>query len=167
MDYRTVLTALVPIGVAIVGGIMAILGIKGNIISTARIKWIQDFRFSLCDYIELVERFQSIILLGRPESDIYEAIRLSDSIRKNKNQIMLYLNWDEDKHESLLRKLDQLETQVTAMVKATNEDPVHDDIEVTKNEIIIKTQSILKEAWEDAKSFNVKDLLRFKWGYKP
>lgn len=165
-----VLTSLIPILVAVIGGLLAILGIKGNIISTARIQWVQDLRTALCEYVEANEKLHIHLLDEKKrqlESFEFDTLSLLIMVNKHGNRIALFLNRSKARHQKshveLYGAIQQLESELSAYVKKEYEVPDDDKVESLKKAVLEKAGIVLKEAWEDSKAFRFKELVRFRW----
>lgn len=165
MDWPATLTILIPVAVAVLGGLLAILGIKGNIISTARVQWIQDLRGGLCDYVEANERLHIHLLdeiFRQDEQFAFNTLSLLTVVNKHGNRITLFLNRSEKKHEELIVAIERLETELEQYVKRDYEAPDDDNVDALKKQVLAKAGVVLKDAWDDAKSFRILELLRFR-----
>lgn len=160
-----------PLLVALLAGLLALFQVKANIISSARIEWTQNLRKVVSQYLAEITilnyNLRQVFELHN-EGKEEEAKKLYDNqvesfkkVNEFGNQIKLFLNNKKETDHSELQKCIEIYYNKATHRKDSNE---IDELEKMENEIITKSQEILKQAWEDAKTFNIKEI--FKFSYK-
>ena len=165
---ENIFTNIIPIIVVIIAGLLALFQVKANIISSARIEWTQNLRKTLSLFLSEV---MNINLNLRDIASKYNGtnknevgdnyIKQYDNFKKVNeyaSQIKLFLNNQKESYCNLQKKIDEY------VFKATK-DPNFGDVKCLDDmeaEIIDLSQKILKQAWEDAKSFKLRDIFKFK-----
>jgi len=159
--------------VVVLGGILALMQVKTNIIASARIEWAQNFRklvsklltdtnmlnFHLKQVIELVEKDQ----MSEAEKLYNQKIELFKEVNESTNQIKLFLNnHKENEHIQLQELIEKYIAKVNDYKSLHNSNEL---IEMEQN-IIKQTQQMLKQTWEDAKTLNIKEALNITWSKK-
>lgn len=159
-----------PILVALLAGLLALFQVKANIISSARIEWTQNLRKVVSQYLSeimiLNYNLREVLELNdkgkkQEAKDLYD--KQADSFKKVNefgNQIKLFLNNKKETEHSELQNCIQVYYDKAVHGKGSNE---VDELDKMQKEIISKSQEILKHAWEDAKTFKIKDIFKFGW----
>ncbi|RFC54985.1 hypothetical protein [Brumimicrobium aurantiacum] len=159
-----------PILVALIAGLLALFQVKANIISSARIEWTQNLRKIVSQYLSeiMILNYNLRIVLDLGEKgkeqeakDLYN--KQTESFKKvfeYGNQIKLFLNNKKETEHSELQDCIQEYFNKATHGKGSTE---IDELETMQEEIIFKSQQILKQSWEDAKTFKIKDIFKFSW----
>lgn len=146
---------------------IALAQVKENNISSARIQWIQELRPLLANLISNASLFSSSSLELKnyfdksKESDLTksekeELVKLHhgtmeklDLIQLDYNQIKLFLNKDEKAHKDL-------DTVIHNYIMMAGAKSLGKEIEIEVNEdqLIDKSRTVLKNAWEQAKNIS-------------
>ena len=162
---------LIPIFVAFMAGILTLFQIKSNTFSAARIKWTENLRSSISEYIA-ISYTVSFYLHNTVKADSENATEIGDQNMKMAssetqklnqvgNRIRLYLNSNEELHKILEDLLDQFEESQYEILRSKS-DRTEDQLRIEK-EIISISKSILKESWEHAKSTKIREIIKFRW----
>ena len=165
----TVIKYFLPILITILAGFLALFQVKANIISSARIEWAQNLRKVISSFLSevMIINFtlrRTLDLHDDGKTDEAEKIYNQQTENFKKvyeygNQIKLFLNnQEEPKHEELQKLINKYLEDSTHGWKSQKIDKLK-DLEI---EIIKKSQLLLKEAWEDAKTFKLRDVFKFK-----
>lgn len=166
-DYSQLWTNSITIFLGLLAALIALYQIKSNVISSARIKWIQNLTDAISDYSAEISKASTIIsnmsirILESNEDgkkinqimDLYDSyyddyFKSSIEIEKISNRIILHLNSEEGNHkkiENLLLKLSK-EIHIKDFTKLNSE-----EIEKDLKEVIILSKLIFKEEWEKSK----------------
>ncbi len=153
---------------ALLGLLISYVSIRANVISKARIEWVQALRNLMCEYIALLNDYQDRVdhLLSEKKAGrlvISETITIQDAwalplfkakldIQTLNNKIRLFLNNnDESAHIELVKLSDQLIENLVDLddIKSSVQDVV---FILIKNEFLNKSRAILKTEWDKAKS---------------
>lgn len=119
--YETLITNGVTIFIALLAGIVALHQVKLNVVSAARIKWIENLRETLSQYCTELEKgslikanyFDERKCKTEPELDsilrkFYDPYKASSSeVFRLQSKIILYLNSKNQKHKEIERLLQQ------------------------------------------------------------
>jgi len=166
-------TYLVPILVAFLAGLLALLQVKANIISTARIEWTQSLRGNLSCFLSeakiLNVNLKIVIKLlendekKRAQKFYEENLENLKKTHEYGTQIKLFLNNEDEKEH---QELQDLVKEYLQNINIDSQDFEYEKIntlEVLQDQIIENSQKILKQAWEDAKTFKARDIFKFKY----
>jgi len=170
VSSKSSITDYLPIFVALIAGLLALFQVKANIISSARIEWTQNLRKTVSSFLA------EVMILNynlRKVLDLTNAGKNSDAkilydqqtenfkkVFEYGNQIKLFLNnKDETEHTDLQIIIEDYLDKSTHGKDATE----IENLEEKQKEIISKSQDILKKAWEDAKTFKIKDIFKIGW----
>lgn len=168
LDNRSIFIDLIPILVALLAGLLALFQVKANIISTARIEWTQNLRINISSFLSETEILnynlrESLDLNHEGKTD--EAKKLYDNQTENfkkvhnfGNQIILFLN---NKEETQQKELQALVTEYLNKSTHGKHSQDIDKLQSLQKDIVSKSQDILKQAWEDAKTFKMSDIFKF------
>jgi hypothetical protein len=130
--------------------------IRSNNISKARIEWIQNLRPLLSSFLEKIalaeEKFSDTIELHkdnhpRTHEVSKEAISAMHELRLTTHQILLFLNSEERSHKELE---DAMMFMITNIEKGN--ESMKGEYKEQYNQVFEKFRTVLKEAWEQAKS---------------
>lgn len=169
LKKKNIFTNIIPIIVVIIAGLLALFQVKANIISSARIEWTQKLRKTLSLFLSEVMHINLNLrdiaskYNGTNKDEAGESyIKQYDNFKKVNeyaSQIKLFLNnQKEPDHQDLQKKIDEY------VFKATK-DPNFDDVKSLDDmeaKIIELSQKILKQAWEDAKTFKLRDIFKLE-----
>ena len=155
-------TNIVTILIGLIAGIIALYQVKSNIISSARISWIENLRDSISAYC--VEVGNCAVILtnmfnetkGKPLDEITKIISrhyplYSESTNKSSrlgNKIVLYLNSDEINHKTIEELIDKISEHLHKKPLAELD---KDQLEKNVNEIIKVSKIIFKTEWDKSK----------------
>jgi len=147
---------------ALIAGLIALYQVKSNIISSARINWIENLRNAISNYTVEISNCGLILTNflseseGKSEEEGKAILKIfykkyEESANKSgvlANKILLYLNSNESEHlkiEKLIEKLD------THLHKKDISELNIDQIEADVTEIISISKGIFKKEWEKSK----------------
>ena len=166
-------TYLVPILVAFLAGLLALLQVKANIISTARIEWTQSLRGNLSCFLSEAKVLNVNLKIvvkhldngekGKAQKHYEESLENFKKTHEYGIQIKLFLN---NQKENEHRELQDLVKKYFKNVDIDSCDFELDKINILEelqDQIIENSQKILKQAWEDAKTFKARDIFKFKF----
>lgn len=115
----SVLKAMFAVFLALLGGLVALLQVKANVISEARIKWVEEFKRNVAEYIssvnELVFHFKNYettedSIIRREYYDKYsQTIHKVQTLVK---QIEMNLNRSEPLYEEIFQVLSRIENLI-------------------------------------------------------
>lgn len=139
--------------VALIAGSVALFQVKSNIISTARIKWIESLRISISELYAAALKTALIQTnrkkLGTIGSDEYN--KYVDEHSKFfilSNRIKMQLNIKEDYH----KQLEELINKVEIILDPKNKDSIdQDNVELELKEIVKISSIIFKNEWDKSK----------------
>lgn len=167
---QNVWNILIPLIVVLMGGLLALIQIKANVISVARIKWNEELRKNLSEFISFLSVLQfeveEVIELNRrdPASAKSKVLELTNKYKRLTEveyQIKMLLNNTDLKHQSLLNAIDSIDREF----KKFGSDPKYViDIDLIEKDVAQAGQAVLKDSWDAAKSLNVREMFRIKWG---
>lgn len=168
IKQQNLFSIIIPIIVVVIAGLLALCQVKANIISSARIEWTQNLRKTLSLFLSEV---MNINLHLREMASSYDSsnkdefrekyIKQYDNFKKVNEyacQIKLFLNNQKEKDHR------DLQVYIEKYVDKATKDKEFDDIDYLddmQNIIIETSQKILKQAWEDAKTFKLRDIFKF------
>lgn len=168
LDNQSIFIDLIPILVALLAGLLALFQVKANIISTARIEWTQNLRINISSFLSEIEilnyNLREVLDLNNQGKTV-EAKQLYDEQKDNfkkvhnfGNQIILFLN---NKKETQQKELQELVSEYLNKSTHGKYSVDIDNLQTLQNDIVSKSQDILKRAWEDAKTFKMSDIFKF------
>jgi len=142
---------------ALLAGLIALYQVKANVISSARIKWIEEFKTNISEYIASFNEavFAAQIHLRSPDKDEMEYYnKYFNAINKNhilENKIRLNLNLKEKIYQDIDKDLndikDILDTQGISNIK----DEVEEQVLLKFNSLAENTSKALKFEWDKSK----------------
>lgn len=162
IDNNQIIPNLITILLAFIAAFIALFQVKSNVISSSRIKWIEDLRTTLSEYTAEVNLCTSIILNMRNESlkvskenrdktirefypNYIESSRKIDSLG---NKVLLHLNSDKLPHKIIEKNIAAIYDQLHKnMMVSLNQDLIEFEIA----EIIKNAKIIFKTEWEKSK----------------
>lgn len=169
LEEKSVFVQIIPILVALLAGLIALLQVKANIISTARVEWTQNLRNNISSFLAETEilnyNLREVLELNKQgNSTQAEALYKAQTENFKKvhnygNQILLFLN---NKKESQQKELQQLVVEYLNKSTHGKYSTEVDKLDELQKDIISKSQDILKQAWEDAKTFKLTDIFKFR-----
>jgi len=167
IDSKNILTNVLPILVVALGAFLALLQMRLNTISKARIEWAENLRISIAKFASSYKRFKLNIIQHKlakkiKSPDIVKerrakllddlAVLLSD-FEECETMVCLYLNRDNLSHNNLYELIKDARKHI-------NETHSHNSGEIEAvttnfdvNDVIEASNLVLKKSWEDAKSF--------------
>lgn len=160
----------IPILLVIIAGLLALFQIKANIIASARIEWTQNLRKTISQFLSEImilnfniKRVLELIEEGKTTDAETLYNSQTDSFKKVHeygNQIKLFLNNQKEKeHIELQELIEKYLKNSTHGIKAKE----FSELEKLEQDIIKSSQKMLKQTWEDAKTFYIKEIYKFKW----
>ena len=113
---QTLITIVIPIMLALLAGLVALTQVKSNIISSARVKWVEDLRSLLSLYCSELENcsklkldFNDEVKKWNDENDQYIKEKFYEPYAHSANEVLklqsktfLYLNPDNPAHKEIL-----------------------------------------------------------------
>lgn len=149
---------LITIFLGLVAGFIALYQMKSNIISSARIRWIEDLRDSLSkfypvclDVIIWHSNFMHAKKTGTQEvidSNYAEYDRHQTTFNALSNKIKMQLNSKEDEHRKIEEIIDLIDSKITTEnIQETDQL----EVELLLKEIVILSKKIFKKEWDKSK----------------
>lgn len=141
----------VTIFIALVAGLVALYQVKSNIVSSARIKWIEELRHEISqlynDTLGTILYWTNFQKAKKDEDyNRYDLAHSNFFILSNK--IRMKLNFKEDNH----LKLNTLLNEIELMLEPENiETTTQTDVEVKLKEIVDISRQIFKLEWDKSK----------------
>ena len=148
---------IVTIILALIAGSFAIYQMKVNIISSARIRWIEELRETLSKFYPVIldtilawENRKLFIKTNDPKHNEYYAAYSLNITRYNSlsNKIKMLLNSNEPDHKAIENIIDKIDEQF-------DQDNINNasqkDIEMELKIIVNHSKSIFKKEWEKSK----------------
>ncbi len=168
IKQQNIYSVIIPIIVVVIAGLLALCQVKANIISSARIKWCQDLRKTLAlflaetAHLNVHLRELSSDYTGNNKEEGKELYKKQYSnfrkVIEYSNQIKLFLNKKEIEHKKLYDLIDEY------YEKSIDPEEFHniDKLDIIETQIVEISQVIIKQAWEDAKTFKGRDIFKFE-----
>ncbi|MBA4241378.1 MAG: hypothetical protein C0448_11670 [Sphingobacteriaceae bacterium] len=156
--WSDILKNFVTIILALIAGILALYQMKANIISSARIRWIEDLRDTLSKLypatLDILNSFENHKLhskLNNPEKaneSYLEYTKNMTTFNALSNKVRMQLNSNEPDHKAIENILDEIDTKIHQhnIFKITGE-----ELEVYLKKIVVHSKVIFKEEWEKSK----------------
>lgn len=161
-DNSQLLTNGLTIILALIAAIIALYQVKSNIISNARITWIENLRNAITDYT--VEVLSYVVIIhnimnkakGKSNDEIKNIVKKEyqlcfDSLKKIDilgKKILLYLNSEEKEHKKIETKIKNIRTNlIKDHIQKLGKDKIESDIQ----EIIETSKCIFKKEWTKSK----------------
>ncbi|NDW19246.1 hypothetical protein D0T53_10010 [Dysgonomonas sp. 216] len=157
------ITNVITILLALVAALIALYQVKSNVISSARITWIENLRCALSEYSAEVINCAMIITnmrekcLGVKKEEIdmiidkhYSSyVESANLINRLSCRVLLYLNAKEDKHQQIEKCIDKIEQYLHEKnnLKSDNRAAIEEQL----NEIVKLSKLIFKEEWDKSK----------------
>ena len=154
-----ILKACFTVFLALMGGFVALCQVKANVISSARIKWIEEFKidiaeysatthsviFNYNEYIDAEDKDRRKFYHQKYMEDVNQSVSL-------KSKIIMNLNRKEPYYE----KIYQIITRIEALTEYVNLKDIADEknyhiIEKEFNDLNFVTHQVMKLEWEKAK----------------
>jgi hypothetical protein len=141
----------ITIIIALMAGLVALYQVKSNIVSSARIKWIEELRQEISQLYN--ESLGTILYWGTyANSRINQDYEKYDSAHSNffilSNRIKMKLNISESDHKKLNDQIEKIEK----MLDPENiEKYKQEDIEIILKEIVELSRQIFKTEWDKSK----------------
>lgn len=161
-DYSQIWTNGITIFLALIASLIALFQIKSNIISSSRIKWIENLRNDLSNYATEVANCSMILERqiaeseGKRKDEIYQVTEkfYSDYTESHMRsdvlaqKILLYLNSEKEDHKKIEDLIQKISSQLHREdLKKLDGEVIDKEIE----EIIRISKRILKVEWEKSK----------------
>lgn len=155
---------IVTILVTLLAGTIALIQVRGNTISSARITWIENFRNSVAEYCMNSEKtvmqilnmdfkaknFPNAIYVGfYKDNDAY--VQYSSEATKYSLKIKLYLNLEEAKPKRIEELINKIDNDLVECYGSSNKKQFESEIKMNLKEITRISNIIIKEEWEKAK----------------
>lgn len=146
--FIPIITAFIAVFGVFCAAYISLIQVKKNNVIAARIKWLQDLKKNVSNFI----------------TDSYTIMQNIDvknkRINLNNNYLLikLNLNHDEDLHNILVKNLDLLLKEIDNFIKNSteeNEKKLISEIEVLSKKVIDISAAILKVEWEVTKSGDI------------
>ncbi|MES2728284.1 MAG: hypothetical protein V4643_14340 [Bacteroidota bacterium] len=156
----TLLTNIGTIGVALFAGMIALYQVKLNIISNARIKWIEGLRDTLSQYCEKIEdcsESKNRLLYeinNKEEKEHNEALdkfynpyaSSAKEVLKLQSKTFLYLNSNDEKH----KQIEELLRQNSLLLHEKHRDNGK-AIHINTEKIVSIAKDVFKAEWKRSK----------------
>ena len=154
-----VLKACFTIFLALLGGIIALYQVKANVISTARIKWIEEFKTDIAEFSATIHSgiftyneyiaAEDKVRRKQYHQKYMEDVNQSVAIR---NKIIMNL----DRTEPLYEKVYQIMEKIESLTEYENLEYIGNDknyhiIEKEFNNLNAATHQVMKVEWKKAK----------------
>lgn len=158
-SWLDVLLKFLPtIVVALIAGGIALYQVKSNIISSSRIRWIEDLRSSLSQLYpaalntkDASDDYEKAILDGDKEKEKYFYAQLTDQLstfNSLSNKIKMLLNSNESEHKAIEDIINKLDRNLDFNnIKNTISSETEGDL----NRIVLLAKIIFKKEWEKSK----------------
>ncbi len=161
-DDTQITSNVITISLALIAALIALHQVKSNIISSARITWIENLRNSISEYT--IGASNCIVLLknmlskcdGKSKEEAFKIIENDYSIYFKEmketdvlaNKILLYLNSKEELH----REIEELIKKISKNTHQANPKEIDsDEIEADIDKIIEKSKLIFSKEWTKSK----------------
>ncbi len=154
-----VLKAAFAVFLALLGGLVALFQVKANVISEARIKWVEEFKKNIADYISTTN---SMIFNFREFEDLKNGdhrrdyhtkyMDLSHKTQSLYAQIEMNLNRNEQLYEDIYQILNRIETLTSidnlgSVSELENYEILHNEF----SNLTKATQKAMKVEWDKSK----------------
>ncbi len=143
----------ITILIALIAGSVALFQVKSNIISSARIKWIESLRTSISELYE-TSLATALIQVNRKmtnensDENYNKYVNAHSKFFILSNKIKMQLNLKEDEHKQLENLIDKVEL----LLDPKNKDSIDQDIvESELKEIVKISRKIFKKEWNKSK----------------
>ncbi len=148
--------------VVVIGGLFALMQVRRNSITAARISYVNELRTAISDYVAhfrylLLEVSRVNITENFPTNPDSIPEHLIATVKSGESlsvQILLRLNKEEKEHCRLIETIESLETLTQALSGDTYKDPRK--LQLVFNpalkEIVEAGRVVIKKSWEEAKS---------------
>ncbi len=161
-DSSQLWTNLITIILALIASLIALYQVKSNIISSSRIKWIENLRNDISSYTTEIANCSMILerqiaeSKGKSEEEMYNIAKLyyddyTESHMKSDvlaQRIFLYLNSEEEDH----KKIEELINKISLQLHRDDLNKLDGDLIDQQIEKIIQiSKRIIKVEWEKSK----------------
>lgn len=155
----TILKAFFTVFLALMGGVIALYQVKANVISSARIKWIEEFKKDVSEYTATTHAviFSYIEYIDAEDTDRKKAYhkKYMEEVTKSvaiRNRILMNLNRKEQYYERIYQIINKIEE----LTEYKNLEFIADEknyniIEKEFNNLSTVTNQVMKQEWEKAK----------------
>lgn len=150
------------------------LQVRANSIAAARIKWVNELRPFMADFVLLsaeLKRISKLLSKYKDDDGELNLLRIEDEGEKEtanralkklnlayeeafkiNASIRLFLNPNEPLHSNFIEKVEGFLLQVLTEFINEENNAVEDEVEISEYQLEILAQEILKDAWEQAKT---------------
>jgi len=141
---------------ALLAGLIALYQVKANVISSARIKWIEEFKTNVCEYIGTLNEAMfaiSIYSKGSPnEMEYYNKYFVAiNRSHVHENKIRLNLNLKEDAYKLIDIDLDEIKDILLDKGIGKLDENDEQQILLKFHSLAEHTNSVLKSEWDKSK----------------
>lgn len=144
----------ITIVIALIAGLIAIYQVKSNVISNARIKWMDDLRANLSSYYSLVlETISHYINMNLVEGEIdgldYDKYILCHSrLNMLANKIKMQLDSERTYQMQIEALIDEIDSMMNGKVMNNTK---QEELEAKLKSIVVISKKIFKEEWKRSK----------------
>lgn len=129
--------------------------LKSEVISKTRRDWLEDLRSCVAEFQSSVNYLNGAFTASSKQQKLMSDSELNDLMNRSgflKHRIKLLVNPKEDKHDSLVEKVEELH-KALLKVASSNSNTATGNKSVTElqGELTEKARSVLKEEWEQIK----------------
>ena len=157
-DWNEVYKNAITILLGLVAAFIALYQAKSNIISSARIRWIEDLKSLLSEFysvtIDVLSAYENYTSAKKNENDerriAHYTLYDSHSTKFNAlvNKIKMQLNSDEIEHRNIEKAVEHIDTKLCIEnIKKATQNEIEEDLK----EIITNSKIIFKKEWEKSK----------------
>lgn len=155
----TILKAGFAVFLALIGGLIALYQVKANVISSARIKWIEDFKSNVAQYSSITNssifHFREFDDPQNGDSRRQYHQQYMDDVQKAmsiKGKIFMNLNRNEPNYEKIYQIVNDIENLTSHVnLKEICKVENYSKLELKFDELNVATHQAMKAEWEKAK----------------
>ncbi len=159
--WSDILKNFVTIILALIAGFLALYQMKVNIISSARIRWIEDLRDTLSKLypatLDILNSFENHKLHSKhnntqkADESYLEYTKNMTTFNALSNKVRMQLNSNEPAHKAIENILDEIDSKIhqNNILKITGE-----ELELYLKKIVVHSKVIFKEEWEKSKKIS-------------
>ncbi len=156
--FSDILKNFVTIIIALIAGFLALYQMKANIISSARIRWIEDLRDTLSKLypatLDILNSFENHKLqakhnnIEKANESYLEYTKNMTTFNALSNKVRMQLNSNEPDHKAIENILDEIDSKIHQdnIFNITGE-----ELEMYLKKIVVHSKVIFKEEWEKSK----------------
>jgi hypothetical protein len=148
---------VLPVGLALVAGMIALYQVKANVVSSARIKWIEDLREAMSELYQTGIMATLHYHLHKKEQNADESnVKYQKYVQSHSrflilsNKIKLLVNTKEENHKKLVDSLSKVELLLS---DAQERDVSQREVEVELEEMVKISRKIFKKEWNKSKKW--------------